>query len=131
MRPLLHWLQFIVVTGYDGRDDDDSIENDADVDANILGSRITSIMIERNSRDQIMNIFRRDNSSSPDAIYTRDKDTRRNSSVSVARELIHVSTQTDDVDNTCKMCVVSERKLTELCSKLEEAKIKNDEQVNY
>ena len=63
MRPLLHWLQFIVVTGYDGRDDDDSIENDVDADANILGSRSTSIMIERNSEDQIMNIFRRDNSS--------------------------------------------------------------------
>ena len=78
-----------------------------------------------------MNIFRRDNSSSPDAIYTRDSDTRRNSSVSATRELIHVSTQTDEVDSTCKMCSVSERKLTELCSKLEEAKIKNDEQVNF
>lgn len=113
--------------GYDGRDDDDSIENDVDADANILGSRSTSIMIERNSEDQIMNIFRRDNSSSPDAIYSRESDTCPQKSVT--REMIHVSTQTDDVDNTCKMCLVSERKLTELCSKLEEAKIRNDEQM--
>ena len=89
-------------------------------------------MIERNSQDEITNIFRRDNSASPDAIFSRDTSVCYASPARVTcLEVSHVSTQTEpEPEVSCDKCDLGSRRLAEICSKLEEAKFKNDEQVS-
>ena len=100
---------------------------DSLTDLDIRGGFSTSIMIERNSQDEITNIFRRDNSASPSAIFSLDTCLASPARVT---EVSHVSTQTEpEPEVTCDKCDLSSRRLADMCSKLEEAKIKNDEQV--
>jgi len=95
----------------------------------IRGGFSTSIMIERNSQDEITNIFRRDNSASPDAIFSRDTCYASPARVTCL-EVSHVSTQTEpEPEVSCDKCDLGNRRLAEMCTKLEEAKIKNDEQM--
>jgi len=123
-----------------GDDDGDSSKGYEPTDNGCSGEDIrgrctTSIMIQRNSQDEITTIFRRDNSCSPNEIFKLE-DTcssplpRERSSSPVTRStVVHVYTQTDNVEATCDKCAVADKKLRELCAKLEEAKIKNDEQM--
>ena len=97
-------------------------------DLDIRGGFSTSIMIERNSLDEITSIFRRDNSASPDTIFTLDTCHAAPAFVTCP-ELSHVSTQTEP-EVSCDKCDLGGRRLAELCTKLEEAKLKNDEQVS-
>ena len=86
-------------------------------------------MIERNSLDEITSIFRRDNSASPDTIFTLDT-CHATPALVTCPELSHVSTQTEpEPEVSCDKCDLGGRRLAELCTKLEEAKLKNDEQV--
>ena len=85
-------------------------------------------MIERNSLDEITSIFRRDNSASPDTIFTLDTCLAAPAIVTCP-EVSHVSTQTEP-EVSCDKCDLGGRRLAELCTKLEEAKLKNDEQVS-
>lgn len=120
-----------------GEDDQDSSRSpsrspsDSLAELDIRGGFSTSIMIERNSQDEITNIFRRDNSASPDAIFSRDTSVCYASPARVTcLEVSHVSTQTEpEPEVSCDKCDLGSRRLAEICSKLEEAKFKNDEQM--
>jgi len=118
-----------------GEDDQDSSRSpsrspsDSLTELDIRGGFSTSIMIERNSQDEITNIFRRDNSASPDAIFSRDTCYASPARVTCL-EVSHVSTQTEpEPEVSCDKCDLGNRRLAEMCIKLEEAKIKNDEQM--
>lgn len=118
-----------------GEDDQDSSRcpsrstSDSLTELDIRGGFSTSIMIERNSQDEITNIFRRDNSATPDAIFSLDTCYAVPALVTCP-EVSHVSTQTEpEPEVTCDKCDLGNRRLAEMCSKLEEAKIKNDEQM--
>ena len=121
-------LRFIAITGYEPSDN-------GCIGEDIRGRCTTSIMIQRNSQDEITTIFRRDNSCSPNAIFTLDDTctspikSETSSSPLTRATVVHVYTQTDSVEATCDKCSLADKKLRELCAKLEEAKIKNDEQV--
>lgn len=105
--------------------------SDSLTELDIRGGFSTSIMIERNSQDEITNIYRRDNSSSPDAIFSLDTCYASPARVT-SPEVSHASTQTaPEPEVTCDKCDLGNRRLAEICSKLEEAKIKNDEQVSF
>jgi len=123
-----------------GDDDGDSSKGYEPSDNGCIGEDIrgrctTSIMIQRNSQDEITTIFRRDNSCSPNAIFTLEDTctspikSETSSSPLTRATVVHVYTQTDSVEATCDKCSLADKKLRELCAKLEEAKIKNDEQM--
>ena len=139
-------MQFTVITGYDedivnidgsstdhdsdvsSTDPDPPEHDDPDFDHVLMPRMTTSIMIERNSRDEILSIKRQDSASSPTTIYSRPAETCE-STCQTEPEVDTCDSSAQTTEDTCINCVNAGRKLSDLCNKLEEAKIKNDEQV--